>query len=406
MLHDDEIILGQPRVGDASTDEFRPLVFDEHDDDRRGLDNEIIDDPLAFGFPGDEQSNTAEILGAEQEAILRTLARARDNRRPCVPMCAVDIDAPLPQEDPVLVGADADAYPLFQQLLEAYRQSSKPRFVRVDTEEDHQAFRDSSSNERLALLERMASLEEQLHDHLLDPDAHSPGSAEALEEAEALAAAEEQKRIPMRMPRHFDGLMEQWHERGMAQGAMLLPRPDKRGRWVVTATEAVKKGELEAAKAATEAGVPAAAIVGYLCGIGASLAAADATKSLAAGAVSILSRPEARGERSFMVRLQPQVSPAIFALAELCSLCDGGDAQACAEWNRLAAAAPAPLREAMSQVKDAVRGRTAIGGAISDFFEGVWSKIRNFFSGGGSDKPAPRALPAPAQKALPQRASA
>jgi hypothetical protein len=402
MLHDDEIILGQPRLGDADTDEFRPLVFDEHDDDRRGLDNEIIDDPLAFGFPGAEQSNTAEILGAEQEAILRTLARARDNRRPCPPMRAVDLDAPLSEEEDVL-GAEAEAYPLFQQLLEAWRQAGKPRIVRVDTEADHQAFRDSSSKERLALLERMARLEEELHDHLLDPDAHSPGSAEALQEAEALAAAEEQKRIPMRMPKHFDGLMEQWHERGMAQGAMLRPRPDNRGRWVVTATEAVKKGELEAAKAATEAGVPAAAIVGYLCGIGASLAAADATKSLAAGAVSLLSRPEARGERSFLVRLDPQVSPAVFALAELCRLCDEGDAQACAEWNRLAAAAPAPLREAMAQVKDAVRGRTAIGGAVSDFFEGLWSKIRAFFRGSNA---APRALPAPAQKALPQRASA
>lgn len=398
----DEIQLGVPRIG-ADTDEFRPLVFDEHDDDRRGLDNEIIDDPLFAPAAGTEQWNTSEIIGAEQEAILRTLAKARDNRRPCPPMRAVDLDAPLAHEDSDVIGAAiTDGYPLLTQLFEAWRSAGKPRIVRVDTEDDHQAFRDASSDERLAILQNLADVETTD-----DPDE----AAEALRDAEALAAAEEQKRIPMRMPRHFDGLLEQWHERGMAQGAMVLPRPGGPGkRYVVTASEEVKKGELEAAKAAAEAGVPAAAIVGYLEGIGASLAAADATKSLASGALSILERPEARSGGSFMVRLEPQVSPAVFALAELLSLCHRGRADACAEWNQLAAAAPLPVREAMAQVQAALKAQqgTTVGGAVADFFTGLWRKVAGFFGGGSAPAPVKaQALPAaPAPKALPQRASA
>lgn len=416
-------------------DDYAPRIFDEHDDDRRGLDNEIMDEIPGLRFDaGLEQSNTSEILGgevceddviallgAEQEAILRTVSRARDARRPCPPMCAVDLDAPLPEEADFL-GAAASAYPLLSQLEAAWREAARPRIVRVDTEETYQAFRDGSSPERLLLLSRLADIEGRLAAHLSDPDAHSPDLAEEMDEAQALAAAEAQKQIPLSMPRHFDGLVEAWHDGDMAAASVVLPRADG-GRYIATTAEPRKKGELEAAKAAAEAGVPAAAIVGYLPAIGATLAAADAIKALASGADdkpgTLLKRPEARAGRPFLVRLESQVHPATFALGELLCLCQAGNARACEEWARLAAEAPVPVREAMAEIQMALRagaGPTSVGGAAWDRVSGwargagtyakeLWEKLLRLVRLAPASKPA--ALPAPAQqKALPKRASA
>lgn len=434
----DEIRMGVPRIG-GDTDDYEPRVFDEHDDDGRGLDNEIDDSPrMGFDLMDEyELANESEIVGClmgqvEQEAILHTLARARDNRRPCPPMVAVDLDAPLPAEQD-LIGATAspEAFPITAQLIEAYKAAGKPRIVRIDTEESYEAFRDSGSPERLEMLARVAKLEGALFDHLTDADAHNPDVAEELEEAQGLAAAEEAKRIPLRMPKRFDGLIEAWHQGDMAAASMLLPRPDG-GRWVATVSAPLKQGELEAAKAAAEAGVPAAAIVGYLPAIGATLAAANALKPLAAGADdkpgTILRRREAGGTQPFMVRLEPQVSPAIFALGELLCLCQAGNARACDEWNRLAAQAPGPVKQAMGEIQAAMKPQaTTVGGAVGDFFGGLWQKIAGFFAGEAAQpvaKPVQPARPQPVQaqaqavraqlprgvvaarKALPQRASA
>lgn len=413
-------------------DQFDPDLFDEHDGDGRGLDNEIDDSPR-MGFAPDEeheQGNISEIVGGammglEQDAILLTLGRARDTRRPCPPMKAVDLDAPLPDEDDLLGAiASPDAFPITAGLMEAWQKAARPRIVRVDTEESYQAFRDAGSPERLALLSRLAELEGKLHAHLTDPDAHNPEVEEDLADAQALAAADDAKQIPLRMPRHFDGLMEAWHQGDMAAASMLLPRRDG-GRWVATTAEPLKKGELEAAKAAAEAGVPAAAIVGYLTAIGATLSAADGLKALASGADdkpgTILKRPEAHGTAPFMVRLESQASPAIFALGELLCLCQAGNAQACSEWNRLAQGAPLPVRQAMGEVllalKPPASGVTAIGGAVGDFFKDIWHKVRGLFGGGGGHQSsggkgqlkagATQALAAAAApKALPARASA
>lgn len=412
---------------------FDPDLYDEHFDDGRPLDNEIDDSPrMLFDQdfelpPAHELPISNEIVGddevmvgAEQEAIVRTLERARDNRRPCPPMKAVDPQAPL---EPDLLGeavaaAPGGPYPMAISLIEKHRAAGTPRIVRVDTEADYEAFRTLGSPERTALLQHLIQLEDKVAAHLADPSAHDRdavvrdlGETAAL--SDAVEAAEADKKIPLRMPKHFDGLLEGWHQGGMAASTMILPRKDG-SRCFVTASERVKKGELEAAKAAVEAGVPAAAIVGYLPAIGASLASADAMKALASGAEDLLRRPEAQGRASFLVRLDPQVSPAIFALAELCCLAQAGQAQAAGEWNQLAAAAPGPVRQAMAEILAALKPQaTSLGGEVADFFQGLWAKIRHLFGGGPHKVPAPvlpppaqKTLPVPAQKALPLRAMA
>lgn len=379
--------------------DFTPSVFDEHDDDGRALDVELI-------------GNT-EILGAEQEAIVRTIKRCRDNRRSCPPMKAVDLQAPLERDHlgEAIEAAPGGPYPITVSLLEKHRAAGVPRIVQVHTEKDYQAFRDATSPERTALLARLVALEEKVAAHIADPEAHDRADivadlADAVALGEAVEAVEEEKRIPLRMQRRFDGLLESWLDGGMVASTLILPHEDG-GRWFVTAAESCDKGELEAAKAATEAGVPAAAIVGYLGAIGANLAAADAVKSIASGSDgnpgSILRRPEAKGHESFLVRLDPQVSPAVFALAELACLCQQGSAQACGEWNALAAAAPLPVRQAMGEILASLKAPTSIGGAVADFFTGLWAKIRRLFTGSGAAlaaPPNPSALPPAGVKQL------
>lgn len=406
-----------------SYNEFAPRVFDEHDDDGRGLTNEIDDSPRMLPHRV-EQSNISEIVGAEvmvgleQEAIVRTLKRARDNRRPCPPMKAVSIDAPFEQDvlGEAVAAASGGPYPMTLSLIEKYRAAGTPRIVRLDTEAEYEAFRTLQSPERTALLSRLVQLEHKVAAHLADPSAHDRADLNAdLEDSamlgEALEWVEAEKLIPLRMPRHFDGLMEQWHEGGMSGSTMILPHEDG-GRWFATASESCKKGELEAAKAAAEARVPAAAIVGFLPAIGASLAGADAMKAVASGAAGLLQRPEAKGKSSFLVRLDPQTSPAVFALGELCCLAQAGSPQALAEWQQLAAAAPLPVKQAMGEILAQLKpqAQTSLGGAVGDFFHNLWAKIRHLFGGGqhAQDKELQALAAGPpvrAQKALPAKAA-
>ena len=185
----------------------------------------------------------------------------------------------------------------------------------------------------------------------------------------------------------------------MAGSTLILPHEDG-GRWFATAAESCEKGELEAAKAAAEANIPAIAIVGYLPALGASLAAADAVKSIASGADgpgSILRTPEAKGKTSFVKRLDPQVSPTLFALGELACLCKAGDPKALAEWNALAQAAPLPVQQAMGEVLATLKApATSLGGKIGelpgkirDAFMGLWNKIRARFGGASSAQAIP-----------------
>jgi hypothetical protein len=195
-----------------------------------------------------------------------------------------------------------------------------------------------------------------------------------------VAAIEEQKRIPLRMPKHFNGLVDAWREGDFAVASIVIPGADGDPR-IVTAMEPVEKGMLEAAKAATESGAPAAIIVGYIDEIGETLAAANVIKDLASASPSILKRPEARGREPFMIRLAPKTSPALFALAALSRMCVAGDAKACDEWNRLAAASPPVVKQAMAEILAVMKQPRAEAsasvslGGILDSARSYWDKV-------------------------------
>jgi hypothetical protein len=100
---------------------------------------------------------------------------------------------------------------------------------------------------------------------------------------------------------------------------------------------------------ATEARVPASAVVGVLPAMGCVLGAGTALKEMAAAAPSIAQRPEMNSKKPFVVRIEPKVSPALSALAMLVMACRAGVPQACDEWQKLGALAPAPVKQAMSE---------------------------------------------------------
>lgn len=366
---------------------------------------------------------TDEIVGAAQAAVFKTVAKARDNRRPAPPLRAVSLDEAEDDSSPMddcvedICGAAEDAFPITAQLLQQYGAGGDARIVRVDTEESYKQFRTDGSPEMAALQRKVAEVEQRLVAHMADPGAHhGPAPAIRGDIAELrhmgaeVAAIEEQKRIPLRMPKHFNGLVDAWREGDFAVASLVIPGADGDPR-IVTAMEPVEKGTLEAAKAATEAGAPAAIIVGYIDEIGETLAAANVIKELASASPSILKRPEARGRGPFMVRLAPKTSPALFALAALSRMCAAGDAKACDEWTRLSAASPPVVKQAMAEIlavmkqprKASATASVSVGG-ILESARSYWDKALAYL--GLAPKAPALELPPAIRAALPPRAAA
>ena len=399
-------------------DEFEVDILNEGDP---SFSYEIV------GGEGEEEADldyrsSYELLGAAQVAVRRTIEKARDNRQPAAPLRAVapDEEEGAAEADEIMAdlcgGPGESEFPITTALMKKFGgESGPPCFVRMDTEDSYAAFRADGSPEMAAFLLRIVEVERKLADHLSDPRAHetpAPALEGAIREVNHLQAeaeaAEADKRIPLRMPKHMSGLIEAWHQDGLVGASMLLPRSDG-GRWVVTCAEPAERGQYEAARAATEAGVPASLIVGYLPAIGLTLGASNAIKRLAGGAESILRRPEAQRRAPFAVRLEPKDSPALFALGTLARRCTQGDSMACEEWSRLQAQAPVPIRQAMSEIAARIKAAPAqvqVGGAgakVRGFLDGLWAKMQRALF--GEDVPA---LPPPAAppKALPARAAA
>jgi hypothetical protein len=302
-------------------------------------------------------------------AIMRVVAKARDNRQPPPPMQAVDVDAPADDEDfgltDVMLGVaaatgDPDPFPLTSKFMQRAGAVTTPRIVRVDTEQSYRAFRTDSSPELSELRDRVDELAARLDRHITDPDAHSAVADDIAEITEIGAAAEQaqaDKRIELWMPKRFDGLVEAWRQGDHVCVSLALPGADGEIR-VCTSMEPIRKCIAEMARHAAEADVPAATVVGVLPAMGCVLGAGTVIKEMAAAAPSILQRPEAAQAAPFVVRIEPRSNPALTALAMLVTACRNGDPQACAEWGKLGDLAPPPVKQAMGEAIQIVKSAT------------------------------------------------
>jgi len=295
-------------------------------------------------------------------AVREVVKKARDNRMPAPAMVAVDVDAPPRAMDDewcvanTFIGVaqasgSSDPFPLTTKLMQGCGAGGAPRFVRIDTEECYRDFRASQTPEMLRFQDRLNDLEHRFAAHASDPLAHEMLS-DGVEEVTMLGAAADQalaaKRIDLQLPQPTNRKVECWVDGENVYGMIKLPGPDGKVRFCTTA-EPLEKSVQEASRHAAEAGVPANLIIDKIEMIGAILGAATAVKEVAAAAPSILSRPEIAKCASFQVRIEPKANPAICALAALAQECRRGNPQACDEWQRLSAAGPGPVKQAMNE---------------------------------------------------------
>lgn len=296
----------------------------------------------------------------EEECILRCVEQARDNRQPPPPMRAVDIDVPPQSWEGMhayvgaacIVGGGAkDPFPLTTKLMLRAAASGEPRMVRIDTAESYKRFRAAESPEMAEFAARVEELNAKLDDHMSDPNAHD-AIVEEIDDVVALGAAVDEalaaKRVELWMPQRFTGLIEAWREGDFVCVSMALPGADGEVR-ICTSLEPIRKCIAEMAQHAKEARVPASAVLGVLPAMGCVLGAGTVIKEVAKAAPDILKHPNATQSAPFVLRIEPKVAPAVAAMAQLVFLCKQGNAQACDEWQRLGAAAPAPVRQAMKE---------------------------------------------------------
>lgn len=301
-------------------------------------------------------------------AIRKVLAKARDNRQPAPPMNAVDVDAPERDDDnewdlmETCIGAaeatgNPDPFPLLAKFMQRAGAGLPARIVRVDTQESYDAFRAASSPEMAEFRAALDALSRKLAAHERDPHAHER-FAEEIDDLTTLGAqadrAMAEKRIDFQLPPDFDRKHDEWLEGDEIFASIAVPAAHG-GVWWLTSAEPHSKSVHEASRHAADANVPASAIIGALPAIGERLGAATAIKEMAAAVPAILRRPEARGRAPFLVRIEPKDCPALSGLSDLASACRSGDAQACDEWNRLAATAPTQVKQAMGEAVELLK---------------------------------------------------
>lgn len=335
------------------------------EDDEVGAQSGIHDEIGARSGVHAEIGNTE--IGAL--AVRAVLQKARDNRQPAPPMVAVDVDAPPRDEsdewalaDTCIGAADAagkDQFPLLSKLMQRCGTGLKPRIVRVDTQESFDALKAESVPEFAKFRERLEDLDQRLAAHSRDPYAHER-LADDVDDLTAIGATADQalaeKKVDIRLPPGFEGKVDGWadEDRNLVWGSIRVPSADG-GTWWLSSAEPWDESVDEASEHAAEANVPASVVVGVLPEIGEVLGAATAIKEIVAATPSILQRPEAKGSRPFQVRIEPKHSPSLCALVLLCVECARGNAQACDEWNRLSAAAPAQVKQAMVEAVELMK---------------------------------------------------
>jgi hypothetical protein len=303
-----------------------------------------------------EIGGRVEIGGPEEDptaAVRQVIKTARDNRQPPPKMKAVDVDAPV-EEDQItpwfadvsydvgcMIGA-ADPFPLMTKFLQRFGAGQeKPRFVRVDTEESYQRFLAENSPEMAEMQAHLLELSDKLEQHLHDPHAHED-LLQAIDEAEAIGAevaeVEKTKEIEMWLPEWARGKVRAWKEGEFICASIHLPGSDGELRICTAMTPAGRALEEMEAHAAT-ANVSVGAIEPVLPAMADVLGAGTLVKEMAAAAPSILQRPEASTKEAFVCRIEPKASPTLCAFIALAQECGHGNEAACAEWNALASAA-------------------------------------------------------------------
>ena len=334
---------------------------------------------------GDWSPEQGHMIGGEI-AVVKVVAKARDNRQPPPPMKAVDVDEEMEWPDNwsttltnTLVGAAAvattatasptviDPFPLTSQFMLRCGAGIEPRYVRVDTEESYKKFRQENSPEIQALHQALKAHMEDPSAHQTDDDFLSDGSSQDVNDivilGQEVQAAEKDKEIELWMPRHFDGQVSAWREGDFVCTSMRIPGFDGEVR-ICTTLEPLQKCIAEMSRHAVEANVPASSVVGVLPAMGCVLGAGTALKEMAAAAPSIASRPEMKRQGSFIVRIEPKVSPALCALAMLVLAVEANVPGAADEWAKLASLSPAPIQQAMAEAIELAKKADAsnIGG--------------------------------------------
>jgi hypothetical protein len=314
-----------------------------------------------------------EIVGAKTEigaalAIREVLKTARDSRKPAPPMKAVAMNAPERRMDSdwalmdTCIGAAAapgtpGPYPLLTEFMQRCGTGLPARIVRVDTQESYDAFRAAGSPEMQEYRQRIDELSDKLASHTRDPYAHQR-IADEIDDltflgAEADAALAE-KSVALQLPPSYRGKVDSWIDEDDIFASISVPHKDGTVWWL-TSAEPVEKSVSEASRHAANAGVPASAVLPALVAIGEVLGAGTAIKEMVAATPAILQVPAAQGCVPFMIRIEPKGNPAICGLAALACACRAGNSQACDEWNRLAAAAPAQVKQAMNEALELLK---------------------------------------------------
>ena len=300
----------------------------------------------------------------QADAVFMVVERARDARLPAPRMRACLADVPFEDDGGLMEGAAdvvvgaakaGEPYPLLARLMVKFGAGQPARVVRVDAWD---SYRDLRGRGAADVLERLAVLEEAFAEHAADPSAHdSAARAALLEEADILGGdledvlgEEAAGRVDLWVPRRFRGILSAWREGDRVCASLVVPGVDGEVR-VCTGVEPLRRCLAEVSRHAAESGASPSLVAGVLPAMGVCLGAGTVLKELAASAPAILALPEAAGRRPFLVRVEPAAAPALCAIAALLWECRRGNRGACAEWERLAAEAPAPVRRAMGEAR-------------------------------------------------------
>lgn len=251
----------------------------------------------------------------------------------------------------VVVADTVAPYPLLTKHMQRCGAGMPPRVVRVDTEESYKALRASDSPEMAAFHQKFNELERKFAAHARNPYAHENLAEDVADLTWLGAKADEvvaEKRIEMDLLPGTKGKHDAWTDDEAIFASIKIPHEDG-GVWWLTSAEPWDKSVKEASRHAAESNASASVVGEMIPAIGERLGAATAIKEMVAAVPAILARPEAKGFTPFVVRVEPAMNPALCALVFLALDCANGNAQACDEWNRLGASAPAQIKQAMTE---------------------------------------------------------
>jgi hypothetical protein len=166
-------------------------------------------------------------------AVAKVIEKARDNRQPPPQMRAVDVEAPLSDEDDfglldtcigeAVLTRNPEPYPLLASFLQRAGAGMAPRVVRVDTEASYARFRAEHSPEIAELRARVDELARRFAAHT----GNAEELAQELDDVTVLGAVvdavEADKRVPLWLPPRFAGYWEAWRQGDQICASIKLP---------------------------------------------------------------------------------------------------------------------------------------------------------------------------------------